>query len=64
MKTYTVKELRDFSREHHRSYGYASYILFFFSLLIASGILAINLFLPVLTYFLIPFYGDSGILCR
>lgn len=55
MKTYTVKELRDFSREHHRSYGYASYILFFFSLLIASGILAINLFLPVLTYFLIPF---------
>lgn len=54
MKTYTSKELRSMSRDCYHNNGYIAYILFFFSLVVVAGIIAINLFLPALVYVLIP----------
>ena len=55
MKKYTSKELWGISRENYHKNGYISYVIFFFSMLLVGGFIAINLVLPYFFYLLVPF---------
>ena len=55
MKMYTNKELWGLSRGYSQKNGFVAYIIFLFAIVLACGIIALNLVLPFLFYILVPF---------
>ena len=54
MNMYTTKELRGLCRDNYHKNGYTAYLIFFFSMVVVAGVIAINLWLPYFFYLLVP----------